>query len=117
MNSFYQIKEYDSFISDKEIAGYKTLPESIFHQLEDFILTNSSKDTDALELMGLSAKKGIGKVITAKNYVGIITLNDGITIEILPKIYSASVDDNFGTRTKRVLIDMLKTLREIPLNL
>lgn len=114
MNSFYQIKEYDSFISDKEIAGYKTLPESIFHQLEDFILTNSSKDTDALELMGLSAKKGIGKVITAKNYVGIITLNDGITIEILPKIYSASVDDNFGTRTKRVLIDMLKTLREIP---
>lgn len=114
MNSFYQIKEYDSFISDKEIAGYKTLPESIFHQLKDFILTNSSKDTDALELMGLSAKKGIGKVITAKNYVGIITLNDGITIEILPKIYSASVDDNFGTRTKRVLIDMLKTLREIP---
>jgi len=80
VNSFYQIKEYDSFISDKEIAGYKTLPESIFHQLEDFILTNSSKDTDALELMGLSAKKGIGKVITAKNYVGIITLNDGITI-------------------------------------
>lgn len=32
----------------------------------------------------------------------------------MPKIYSASVDDNFGTRTKRVLIDMLKTLREIP---
>ena len=57
MNSFYQIKEYDSFISDKEIAGYKTLPESIFHQLEDFILTNSSKDTDALELMGLSAAR------------------------------------------------------------
>lgn len=85
MNSFYQIKEYDSFISDKEIAGYKTLPESIFQQLEDFILTNRSKDTDALELMGLSAKKGIGKVITAKNYVGIITLNDGTTIEILPK--------------------------------
>ena len=51
MNSFYQIKEYDSFISDKEIAGYKTLPESIFQQLEDFILTNRSKDTDALELM------------------------------------------------------------------
>ena len=108
MNSFYQIKEYDSFISDKEIAGYKTLPESIFHQLEDFILTNSSKNTDALELMGLSAKKGIGKVITAKNYVGIITLNDGITIEILPKIYSASVDDNFGTRTKRVLMDIFE---------
>ena len=74
MNSFYQIKEYDSFISDKEIAGYKTLPESIFHQLEDFILTNSSKDTDALELMGLSAKKGIGKVNPAKNNGGIITL-------------------------------------------
>lgn len=61
MNSFYQIKEYDSFISDKEIAGYKTLPESIFQQLEDFILTNRSKDTDALELMGLSTKRASEK--------------------------------------------------------
>lgn len=114
MKSVYQIKEYGSFIAEKEVAGYKTLPEHLFRQLEEFILTNRSKDTDALELMGISAKKGIGKVITAKKYVGIITMNDGTTIEILPKIYSSIKDDDCGTRTKRVLFDMLKTLRETP---
>lgn len=114
MKPVYQIKEYGSFITGKEIEGYITLPPHTFEQLENFILTNRSKDTDALELMGLSARKGVGKVITAKNYVGIITLNDGTTIEILPKIYSAVEDDATGTKTKRLLVDMLKTLRDSP---
>lgn len=114
MKPVYQIKEYGSFITGKEIEGYITLPPHTFEQIENFILTNRSKDTDALELMGLSARKGIGKVITAKNYVGIITLNDGTTIEILPKIHSAVEDDATGTKTKRLLVDMLKTLRDSP---
>lgn len=109
-----QIREFGSFISGKEIDGYKTLPPHTFQQLREFILTNRSKDTDALEIMSLSARKGIGEVITAKNYVGIITLHDGTTIEILPKIHSAVEDDANGTRTKRLLIDMLKTLRDSP---
>lgn len=108
------ITEYGSFISGKKVPGYVTLPEHTFRQLEEFILTNRSKGTDALELMGLSAKKGIGKVITAKNYVGIITLKDGTTIEILPKIHSSIKDDKNDTKARRVLIDMLKTLRETP---
>lgn len=114
MKPVYQIKEYGSFITGKKIEGYITLPPHIFEQLETFILTNRSKDTDALELMGFSARKGIGKVITAKNYVGIITLSDGTTIEILPKIFSAVEDDAAGTKTKRLLVEMLKTLRDSP---
>ena len=114
MKPVYQIKEYGSFITGKKIEGSITLPPHIFEQLETFILTNRSKDTDALELMGLSARKGIGKVITAKNYVGIITLSDGTTIEILPKIFSAVEDDAAGTKTKRLLVEMLKTLRDSP---
>lgn len=114
MKPVYQIREYGSFITGKVIDGYTTLPPHTFQQLREFILTNRSKDTDALELMSLSARKGIGEVITAKNYVGIITLHDGTTIEILPKIHSAIEDDANGTRTKRLLIDMLKTLRDSP---
>lgn len=114
MKPVYQIREYGSFITGKVIDGYTTLPPHTFQQLREFILTNRSKDTDALELMGLSARKGIGEVITAKNYVGIITLHDGTTIEILPKIHSAIEDDANGARTKRLLIDMLKTLRDSP---
>lgn len=109
-----QIREFGSFITGKEVDGYKTLPPHIFQQLREFILTNRNKDTDALEIMSLSARKGVGEVITAKNYVGIITLHDGTTIEILPKIHSAIEDDKNGTRTKRLLIDMLKTLRNSP---
>ena len=74
MKPVYQIREYGSFITGKVIDGYTTLPPHTFQQLREFILTNRSKDTDALELMSLSARKGVGEVITAKNYVGIITL-------------------------------------------
>ena len=114
MKPVYQITEYGSFITGKELDGYVTLPSHTFEQLENFILTNQSKDADALELMGLSARRGVGKVITAKNYVGIITMNDGTTIEILPKIYSAVENDASGSKAKRLLIEMLKTLRDSP---
>lgn len=114
MKPVYQIAEYGSFISGKELDGYVTLPPHTFEQLENFVLTNRSKDTDALELMSLSARRGVGKVITAKNYVGIITMNDGTTIEILPKIYSAVEDDDSGSKAKQLLIEMLKTLRDSP---
>lgn len=114
MKSVYQITEYGSFITGKELDGYVTLPPHTFEQLENFILTNRSRDTDVLELLSLSARRGIGKVITAKNYVGIITMNDGTTIEVLPKIYSAVEDDASGSKAKRLLIEMLKTLRDSP---
>lgn len=114
MKTIYQIKEYGSFITGKEVDGYITLPERTFEQLENFILTHSGKDADALEIMGLSARRGIGKVITAKNFVGLISMADGTTIEILPKVFSAIDDDLDGKRTKKLLIDMLKALRNSP---
>ena len=93
MKMVYQIREHGAFITGQKMDGCVTLPPQTFQQLEDFILTNRSRETDALELMGLSARKGVGRVITAKNYVGIITMKDGTTIEILPKIHS--VGDKF----------------------
>lgn len=76
----YQITEYGSFVSGKEVPGCVTLPENTFDQLEAFLLANRNRDTDALELMGISARKGVGKIITAKNYIGLIAMNDGTTI-------------------------------------
>lgn len=114
MKPVYQITEYGSFITGKKLEGYVTLPPHTFEQLEHFVLSNHTKDADALELMSLSARRGVGKIITAKNYVGIITMNDGTTIEILPKIHSVVADDTSGTKAKRLLIEMLKTLRDTP---
>lgn len=112
MRKTYQIIEYGSFVRDKEVLGYTSLPQDTFDALENFVLSNSSKDVDALELMGLSARKGIGKIITAKNYVGVITMEDGTTIEILPKIHSK--EQSTEAKTKKLLVDMLKTLRNSP---
>jgi 5-methylcytosine-specific restriction enzyme subunit McrC len=106
------IKEYGSICAKPGIVGYEYLPEPTFSQLREFILCNKSADTDALELMGLSARKGVGEIITAKNYVGIITMKDGTTIEILPKVYSDN--DESVARTRQLLIEMLKTLRDTP---
>ncbi|MGN0690200.1 MAG: McrC family protein [Oscillospiraceae bacterium] len=110
MKKPYTITEYGSFITGKEIDGYTTLPESAFSALENFILQNNDGDNEALEIMGLSSRKGIGKIITAKNYVGVITMTDGTSIEILPKVYSSNTYTY--QRAKQLLIDMLKTLKD-----
>ena len=114
MKNIYTIKEYGSFCAKPGIPGHQYLPEPTFSQLEEFILSNQSAEADALDFMSLSARKGIGKIITAKNYVGVITMKDGTTIEILPKIYSEIDNDETGVRTKKLLIEMLKTLRDTP---
>ena len=88
MRKTYQVIEYGSFVRGKSVNGYISLPDNTFDALEDFILSNNNRDEEALDIMGISFKKGIGKIITAKNYVGVITMKDGTTIEILPKIYS-----------------------------
>jgi len=112
MRKTYQTTEYGSFVRDKEVLGSISLPPDTFDALENFVLSNSTDDADALELMGLSARKGVGKVITAKNYVGVITMDDGTTIEILPKIFShEAVTEG---KVKKLLVDMLKTLRNAP---
>ena len=111
MANVYSITEYCSFVAEKEIPGCKTLPGKTFEQLKDFVLSNRTEDTDALDLMRVSYKKGIGEIITAQNYVGMIVMKDGTVIEILPKIYSREEDES---RTKQLMIDMLRTLRTAP---
>ena len=113
MGKTYTVKEYDSFVCDKAVSGYTTLPEKTFKQLESFILHNRTNDADALDLLSISAKKGgIGKVITAKNYVGVISMTDGTTIEILPKI--SSHEDRSDEQVKKLLVRMIRCLSDTP---
>ena len=112
MRNTYLIKEYGSFVAERQIPGYTTLPQRTFDALEAFVLANRGKDADALELLALSARKGIGKIITARNYVGVITMTDGTTIEILPKVFSSTAYTE--TSVKKLLIDMLRSLKDSP---
>lgn len=103
------IREYEYLSLGKVTSDVeKTLSHADFEALEKFILENN---TEAVELMNLSIKKGIGKVITAKNYVGVLSLNSGTTIEVLPKIYS---NEDSPDKAKKLLIQMLRTLRTAP---
>ena len=109
------VREYSAFCVKKEsgapLNGYIQLEQSTFEDLERFILENNREGEDgALELMGLSARKGIGKIITAKNYVGVIVMNDGTTIEILPKIYSEKREVSLE-ESKSIFLKMLRALR------
>ncbi len=113
--TIYQITEYGSFITGRQVDGYTTLPPATFEQLENFILSNTTannaQSTDALELMSISVKRGIGKIITAKNYIGVLTFNDGTAIEILPKIVSTVPEHS--QRAKKLVIDMLRSLTNV----
>ena len=101
LTKIYTIIEYGGFVRGGfPFAGYQSLPERTFDALELFILANHSEgETGAIELLSLSVRRGVGKLITARNYVGLITMKDGAVIEILPKIHNAEVSE---IETKRI---------------
>lgn len=113
MKKLIQITEFGAFCDKKGAQGCQYLSSKTFSQLEDFILANQGTETEPVELMGISSRKGVGKIITAKNYVGMIAMNDGTVIEILPKICNIKDDEN-GEKAKKLLVKMLNTLRNSP---
>ncbi len=60
------------------------LPKKSFDNLWNFILENSDSDMDSI--MSIHSKFG-RKYIKTSKYVGTIQTSDGLSIEILPKIY------------------------------
>ncbi|MBQ1186916.1 MAG: McrC family protein [Clostridia bacterium] len=112
-----KIREYSAFrVGERngEYDGhYTTLTEKTFNALEQFVLSCKNDKNEAVEVMNISARRGIGKIISAKNYVGVITMSNGTTIEILPKIYSAEYTDE-DKQSKEILIRMLRTLYNMP---
>ena len=111
----YTIREYDAFTRNNEVAEnrYTSLPEKLFDKLELFTLRNRGQNTsEPMEIFSISVRKGVGKIISAKNYVGLITMSDGTTIEILPKIYTGETADI--ERTKRTFLEILKVSKAIP---
>ena len=109
------VREYSAFCEGEKngeyINGYYTLKRSTFRSLETFVLENSKDRADSvLEIMGISARRGVGKIITVKNYVGVIAMKDGTAIEILPKICSSQKADS--SRVKLLVMDMLRVLKD-----
>jgi len=115
MQKQYTIREYMGFTRNgPPQKGMIPLPEPSFDQLEQFILSNRETldGAEALELMSLRVRPGLGKVITARNYVGVIATRDGTEIEILPKLELTGDDSDAAIR--RTFLTMLRTVQEIP---
>lgn len=111
LNKTYTITEYNGFTREAIAFGYQALPEKTFDALESFILGNiKNEEIEAVEFLSISARRGIGKIITARNYVGLITMTDGTVIEILPKIACGNITVD---ETKRIFLEMLKTLNDV----
>ena len=106
MNRRITIYEFES-VSESDLGND-------FTNLENLILQNRGKGTEPVELLSLSVRRGIGKVATARNYVGIITFQDGVELEILPKIGSVYDGDDADRISRRIFLRMLQTVLDLP---
>lgn len=115
MSNYYCITEYSGFANKKNIktedSKYILLDDKTFKRLEKTVL--ESIHNDLAGIMKITTSTYYGKVIVARNYVGLLTLRDGSIIEILPKVYSEDCElDVEGCR--KILIKILKTVKRFP---
>lgn len=96
-------KSYDIYA--KDLAGNLVVPKKVFDNLKQFVLKNSEQTL----FLKPSYKNGLGEILQANSYVGVIQTKDGTTIEILPKVRNLDEESS-----KKILIKMLKTLKKSP---
>jgi 5-methylcytosine-specific restriction enzyme subunit McrC len=86
------------------------LDQESFAELENLILTfQETSEADAMDFLNLSTRRNVGKVIRAKNYVGLIQIKNGTQIQILPKIDAGEEVD-----TKKTFLHMLRSMKDFP---
>jgi 5-methylcytosine-specific restriction enzyme subunit McrC len=113
MHELLEVREFDlitcnkDYIQDKQ---YKYLNEESFCYLEQLILTyNQGLEADAIDFFTLTTRRGVGKVISARNYVGIVQMKNGTQIQVIPKIDAGADID-----TKKIFIRMLRSMKDFP---
>lgn len=91
------------------------LPEGIFEMLESFALEKKMPDPRGINSYMLTAEgEGNERILRAGGYVGAMVFKDGTQIEILPMLSAKDKNGNFLSN-KRVFLNMLQSMRTIPL--
>jgi 5-methylcytosine-specific restriction enzyme subunit McrC len=116
MGNLLEVREFDSITSNKEFTQderYKYLPEPAFRTLVNFIhvFAGTEDNADVLDFMKIVYKRNVGDVVTIKNYVGLIQIENDIKIQVLPKIDFGNEEDEGNTKTKKVFLKMLQSMR------
>ena len=119
MNKLLEVKEFDIITGNpnfKNDEKYKYLDTVAFENLIDFIhqFNGNEEVADALDFMKISYKRNIGNIVSMKNYVGLIQMKNGYQIQILPKISFTNSDDSENRNTKKIFLNMLRSMRDFP---
>ena len=120
MKKILEVQEFDKIICKESFADgkkYKYLPKKEFADLKEFIYSYASynpEDPDITRFMKIDFKSNLGEVITFQNYVGVIKLPGGCTIQILPKISLNGASEFHLRETKKILLKMLKSMKDVP---
>ncbi|MDQ0154692.1 McrC family protein [Robertmurraya andreesenii] len=115
MDKRLEVREFESITcnedyKDKDDPHYKYLNQKTFEELESFILAFSEHEqAEAMDFLKISVRRHVGKVIQARNYVGLIQMKNGFQIQILPKVSSSEVED-----TKKTFLQMLRSMKDFP---
>ena len=64
--------------------------------------------------MKISFRRNVGDIISVNNYVGLIQMQNGYQIQVLPKIDFGNNPDSKNEETKRVFLRMLRTMKDFP---
>lgn len=115
MKNIRQIREFDTIICNPDYKDeYSCLSVDDFNEFEAFIreYTSTDEGAEALDFLKIGYKKRLGRTISVNNYVGLIQMNDGLQIEVLPKIDFTDKDDL--TKTKKIFVKMLHSMKDFP---
>lgn len=119
MSKLLEVREFDSitgnenYIDDKR---FKYLQEPAFQSLVDFVeeFAMNDEDADGLKYMTIAPKPHVGKVVSIKNYVGLIQMKNGFQVQVLPKIDFSEEGDDGNAKTKRIFLRMLRSMKDFP---
>ena len=119
MDKLLEVREFDTITGNTDFENdekYKYLDAAVFDDLVEFIheFSGDDENADALDFMRISYKRNVGDVITIKNYVGLIQMNNGYQVQVLPKISFDSGEDAGNKETKRIFLKMLKSMKDFP---
>ena len=117
MNKVLEVREFELITCNPDYSDvYHYIEKPLFDSLVAFIheFTGSDENADAIDFMKCFTKKNVGDVVSVRNYVGLIEMQNGFQIQILPKIDLAQGEDVGNQATKRIFLRMLRSMKDFP---
>lgn len=116
MDKVLYFKEFDNIICNPEYKNspsYKYMEEKEFQKLKDFVRSAADNvNDDNFDFFKVTRKRGVGDVITCQNYVGLIRFDDGLQVQILPKVDLANGEESDEVKTEKTFLRMLQCLKD-----